>query len=496
MMRCALDRVARASSVLALCCVSLGAQAALPDAVAAALKTAGIPASHVALWMAPASGGAPTLQHNITDAFNPASVMKLVTSSAALEVLGPSFTWSTDAFVQGELRDGVLNGNLVLRGGGDPALTWDRFGNFLRELRSRGLRDIRGDLVIDRSLFAPTGNEDFDDEPTRAYNAGPDALLVNFKAISIRLTPTAIGASLQAVNLVPMTLGIDNKLIATTGPCPNWRGSIRSEVVTLGDSQRLRLSGSMPASCGEKVLNLAMHDGLRLAGNIFRALWAEMGGSLNGTVREGNAPSDLAPFASWRSPALTEVLRDMNKYSNNVMARHVLLTLGTATMPTASPAIPRQPLTPAQGAQRVREWLSLRQIDQAGLVLENGSGLSRRERISAASLGNMLQMMWLSPRMPDLVASLPIAGEDGTARRRFGAQAVSGRAYLKTGSLNDVMSTAGFVQDVAGQWQVFVLMINDPRAEMAEAATIAAVGFAQQGEMRPVLAKGKADGKN
>jgi serine-type D-Ala-D-Ala carboxypeptidase/endopeptidase (penicillin-binding protein 4) len=479
-------------AAVGLSCASLSAFAVLPDAVAAALKSAGIPASHVALWMAPANGGAPTLQHNVAEPFNPASVMKLVTSSAALEILGPGYTWSTDAFIQGELRDGVLNGNLILRGGGDPALTWDRFGNFLRELRSRGLRDIRGDLVIDRSLFAPSGTEDFDDQPTRAYNAAPDALLINFKAISVRLTPGAIGTPIQAISLVPLApFVIDNKLLTTSGACPDWRGGIRSEIITQGDAQRLRLTGSMPASCGEKQLNLAMHDGLRLVGNVFRALWAEMGGSLSGTVREGSAPTDSAPLATWRSPGLSEVLRDMNKYSNNVMARHVFLTLGMTVLPDMLSAEPRPPLVPAKGAQRIREWLSLRQIDQTGLVLENGSGLSRRERISASSLGNMLQMMWHSPRMPDLVASLPIAGEDGTARRRFGTQAVSGRAYLKTGSLNDVMATAGFVQDVAGQWQVFVLMINDPRAEMAEAATIAAVNFAQQGGTRPVLAKGK-----
>ncbi|HSD39932.1 MAG TPA: D-alanyl-D-alanine carboxypeptidase/D-alanyl-D-alanine-endopeptidase [Rhodocyclaceae bacterium] len=487
-----IQRVLRHARVLAavgLSCASLNAFAVLPDAVAAALKNVGIPASHVALWMAPANGGAPTLQHNVAEPFNPASVMKLVTSSAALEVLGPSYTWSTDAYVQGELRDGVLNGNLVLRGGGDPALTWDRFGNFLRELRSRGLREIRGDLVIDRSLFAPIGSEDFDDQPMRAYNATPDALLINFKAISVRLTPAAVGTPIQAISLVPLApFVIDNKLIATAGVCGDWRSNVRSEVLAQGDMQRLKLTGSMPASCGEKQLNLAMHDGLRLAGNVFRAMWAEMGGNLSGSVREGIAPTDSAPVATWRSPGLSEVLRDMNKYSNNVMARHVFLTLGL----TALTSEPRQPLTPAQGAQRIRDWLSLRQIDQSGLVLENGSGLSRRERISAASLGNMLQMMWRSPRMPDLVASLPIAGEDGTARRRFGAQAVSGRAYLKTGSLNDVMATAGFVQDVAGQWQVFVLMINDPRAELAEAATIAAVNFAEQGGARPVLAKGKS----
>lgn len=461
----------RVVALLVLGCSSLSTWAALPDQVVAALNSSGISANQVALWVAPANGGAASLQHNASEAFNPASVMKLVTSSAALELLGPSFTWNTEAYAQGDMREGVLTGNLILHGGGDPALTWDRFSNFLRELRSRGLRDIRGDLIIDRSLFAPNIDETFDDQPMRAYNAAPDALLVNFKAISIRLNPAEIGRPIAAISLVPLTpFVIDNSLLGTAGACGDWRANIHSEVIAQGESQTLKLTGNMPTSCGEKQLNVAMHDGLRLAGNVFRALWAELGGSLAGRVREGTVPNDVLPLAVWHSPTLAEVLRDMNKFSNNVMARQVFLTLGQGT-----PNEPHQGLNAAQSTQRLRDWLALRQIALPGLVIENGSGLSRRERISASGLGTLLQTMWQSPRMPNLVASLPIAGEDGTAKRRFGSQPVTGRAYLKTGSLNDVMSTAGFVLDAAGQWQSFVMMVNGPRAEQAELATILAV---------------------
>ena len=334
----------KVAACVALFGLAQASSAALPDSVAAALKSAGIPASHVALWVAPASGGAPTLLHNVDAALNPASVMKLVTSSAALELLGPSFTWNTEAYVQGEVRDGVLTGNLILRGGGDPALTWDRFGSFLRELHSRGLREIRGDLVIDRTLFSPLLPVEFDDQPLRAYNAGPDALLINFKTLSVRLTPLENSRAIQATNLVPLAnFSIDNKLVATSSACGDWRANLVSEIVTQGETQKLKVSGSMPASCGEKQLNLAMHDGLHFAGNVFRALWSELGGSLSGSVREGNAPADTPPFAIWHSPTLAEVLRDMNKFSNNVMARHVFLTLGATAL--------RQPLNTSQGEQ-------------------------------------------------------------------------------------------------------------------------------------------------
>lgn len=455
----------RLASLLTLTLPTL-ASAALPDAIAQPLRAAGISQAHVALWVAPASGGAPSLQHNIDEPFNPASVMKLVTSSAALEVLGPSFTWRTEALLRGELQAGVLRGDLILRGGGDPALTWDRFGNFLRDLRSRGLREIRGNLLLDRSLFAPIPPENFDDQPHRAYNATPDALLVNFKAISVRLTPGLAKQPIAVAGLVPLApFSIENRLVATAGACGDWRAQVQSELLAQGEGFLLRLSGSMPASCGERVLNLAAHDGPRLVASVFRALWAELGGRFDGVVREEATPMDALPFTAWPSTSLVEVLRDVNKFSNNVMARHVLLALGR------NDAL--LPLTPQLGERRLREWLSARQLSLPGLVLENGSGLSRNERITAAGLGSLLQAMWQSPRMPDLVATLPIAGEDGTARRRFSNHPAAGRAYLKTGSLNDVMSTAGYVMDARGLWQVVVLMITGPRAESGEAATLA-----------------------
>lgn len=470
-------RTLRQLVLASLVCLAQPASAVLPASITSALKSAGIAESQIALWSAPAAGGPPSLQHNATEAFNPASVMKLVTSSAALELLGPSFTWRTEAYLQGEVRDGALWGDLVLRGGGDPALTWDRFGIFLRELRSRGLREIRGDLIIDRSLFAATDPAPFDDEPLRAYNATPDAFLLNFKTISVRLNPAAPALPIRATLLTPFTpFSIDNRLVATSAPCGDWRRNMQLEYMPQAIGMRLKLSGTMPASCGEKQLNLAMQDGLQMTAGVFRALWTELGGTLEGKVRDGIAPTGVAPFAVWQSPSLAEVLRDMNKFSNNVMARHLFLTLGIPPgneLPVA--------VTPAMAERKIREWLAMRQLLMPALTLENGSGLSRKERISASGLGQLLQSMWQSPRMPDLVATLPIAGEDGTAKRRFGGQAVSGRAYLKTGSLNDVMSTAGFVQDAAGQWQVVVLMIAGPHAEQAEAATQEALRIVREG---------------
>lgn len=457
-------------TVLAFAFVHSAAHAELPRAVAQALQQARVPTSEVAFWSGPADGGQATWQHNAGTPFNPASVMKTLTTFAALDTLGPSYTWSTDAFVSAPIVNGTLRGDVILRGSGDPSLTWDRLEQLLRELRSRGLRDIQGDLVIDRSLFAaepPTG-ADFDDQPLRAYNATPDALLVNFKAISIRLSPGAAGTPMLATSVTPYSpLTIDSSVRTVAGACPDWRGGIKQQLDADGAGLRLTLSGQIAASCGERLLHLTVQDGLRMAGGVFRDLWQGLGGTWSGKVREGSVPADAVRLANWQSPPLADVVRDINKFSNNVMARQLYLTLGRRDGNGAA--------SNAASEQFMRDWLARQSLLLPGLVLENGAGLSRTERISAEGLASLLRTAWRSPRMPEFVASLPVAGIDGTARRRFANQGSAGRAYLKTGSLNNVMSAAGYVLDSRNRWQVFVMMVNGNNPERAEAAMIQAV---------------------
>ncbi|MDQ8022917.1 MAG: D-alanyl-D-alanine carboxypeptidase/D-alanyl-D-alanine-endopeptidase [Moraxellaceae bacterium] len=437
------------------------AHAELPAELARSANAAGIPESAVTLWIAPAQGGTPSLQHNATQAFNPASLIKLLTTQAGLEMLGPNWRWQTTARLGAPLQDGVLRGPLHVIASGDPSLTWDRLGAWLRDWRVRGLRDIRGDIVIDNGRFTPPPRPSSladDDGAHRAYNAHPSALLANFNALSVRLTPSASAnaGTIDAVSLVPSAnLRIVNRLRAVPGPCPDWRGRMNTPLIADTRGLQLVLDGQMPASCGERILNLAVPEGLQWSEGIIRQLWQEMGGSWQGRLREGPAPLDGAVFSSWDSPPLAEVVRDINKFSNNVMARALFLTLGGGNTTDADTT--------------VRTWLKAQGMDFPELVLENGAGLSRQERISGAHLGALLQHAFGSPRMPELMASLPVAGLDGTARRRFDGRPDSGRAYLKSGSLRDVAGLAGYVLDDSGRWQALVVIINQPNVGNVDA---------------------------
>jgi D-alanyl-D-alanine carboxypeptidase/D-alanyl-D-alanine-endopeptidase (penicillin-binding protein 4) len=438
----------------------------LPAPVAQALKSAGIPVAAAAVWVKEVDAATPRLSHNARAALNPASTMKLLTTFAALDLLGPAYVWKTEAFAAGVLNDGVLTGNVHLRGGGDPKLTYDQFGRLLRQILAHGVREIRGDLILDRSAFAMLAAEPgrFDAQPLRPYNVSPDALLLNFKAVTLQLIPDPLQKTLTiGMEPAPANLDLVNKLtLGNDNGCANWKERLRADSFRHGLTTRLVLTGVFPADCGEQFWSIAVQEHPQYVLGVFLQLWAELGGSFSGGVGEGLVPPDARPVGVLSSPALAEVVRDINKYSNNVMARQLFLTLGMEAG--------HRPASAEDAAAAVRSWLDGRGLNIPELVLENGSGLSRRERISAEGLGRLLQAVWRSPVMPELIASLPVTATDGTMKKRLKQNDVAGQAHIKTGSLEGVRSIAGFVLDKGGRRWIVVFFVNHANAGGAQPA--------------------------
>jgi D-alanyl-D-alanine carboxypeptidase/D-alanyl-D-alanine-endopeptidase (penicillin-binding protein 4) len=434
---------------------------ALPPEVDAALKRARIPPEAVSIVVqatpaagtgdAGSTGGSIRLALNERVPVNPASLFKLATTAAAIDLLGPAFTWSTPVWLLGPVRDGVLDGSLVIKGNGDPKLVLERVWLLLRRVRALGVHEIRGDIVLDRSAFAvpAVAPGDFDGEPFRPYNVSADALLINYKSIVLTFTPDA-ARGIAAVTAEPPLAGVvidaAVPLLMPAAPCNDWRAALKAE---FADPRRVNFAGVYAPSCGERVWPVAYADPASYNARAIEALWRELGGGLQGTVREGLAPVDVTPTFESVSPPLSEVVRDINKFSNNVMAQQLFLTLGLTL---------RGAGTPEAARDVVNRWLDERfGHDASGVVVQNGSGLSRDARVSAALLARLLQWAWTSPSMPELVASLPAAGVDGTLRR---SKAPTGRAHLKTGSLRDVAGVAGIVHGLSGQRWVLVAIVN------------------------------------
>ena len=454
----------------------------LPPNVLQALKAAQIPAASVAVVVQPVDAVQPLVAHNATQAMNPASVMKLLTTYAALDLLGPAWTWKTTAWIESVAVDGVLSGNLYLKGSGDPRFAIEHLWALLRQLRVRGIQQINGDVVLDRTVFDVPAIDPgaFDDKPMRPYNVGPDGLLINLRALRFTLLPDN-GKPRLLMETPSDGLRVDNQLRSGEGGCgSNWKDFISVRLVPENKGNRLEFTGTYSPLCGEKPLNLAPLPADGQAGGLIRALWKELGGTLGGQVRGGAVAVGARLVATHESPPLADTVRDINKYSNNVMARQVYLTLGNDTAPA----------TAERARQRVGDWLNARGLRFAELEIENGSGLSRRERISADSLNRVLLDAWKNPVMPEYISSLPIVGIDGTMKKRLNGSEATGRAHIKTGTLDGVKTAAGYALDARGRRYAVTFLINHPRAQAGSAAIDALLVWVAQrraGEKIPVL---------
>jgi len=454
--------------VLSICCYWLTLStpvepAQLPAPVADALARAGIPATAAAFYVREIGAARPLLAAGADRALNPASTIKLLTTYAALELLGPAYTWSTDAYGDGDLTKGVLSGDLVLKGHGDPKLALEDFWLFLRELRARGVRDIRGDLVLDRSYFAPETAEasGVDDKPMRPYNTAPDALLINFKSVQLQFVPDPTARMIRIVPEPDLPqVRIVNQIVLDNARCGYWESRLRYDLRDGPELANLRFAGRLAADCGERERYFSVLGPNAYALGLFQVLWRELGGTFRGGARDGEARADAPRLANWKSQSLAETVRDINKFSNNVMARQLFLTLGAEAE--------GPPATTEKSVRTLRRWLEDKGLSFPELVLENGAGLSRLERLSARSLGQLLLSAYRSPMMPELIASLPLAAADGTMKKRLKDAGVAGRAHIKTGSLDDVRAIAGYLLDARGRRVVVVFIVNHRNAQNAQ----------------------------
>ena len=466
----------------------------LPVAVHQALRQAGVPESAVGVYIHEIGSAQPLLQHNSGTVMNPASVMKLVTTYAGLELLGPAYTWKTELYVDG-LRDGdTLNGDFIIKGYGDPKLNLENFWLLTRRLRQTGLREIMGRLILDTSHFQLLdGNPaEFDGKPHRPYNVLPEALLVNYRTVSLRLIPKPESGNVRVVvDPLPASLDLKNGLALTDRACGDWRDALLADIRadTANESRiSVALNGTYATDCGEKTLFLSVHENAFYIQSLFKQLWEEQGGTFRGQGLYGIVPEGLLPLEIHQSPPLADIVRDINKFSNNTAARQLYLALGL-TPPIAQPIAMRgmnepstniasgpersesmPPATLAKSDAAIRRWLASKKLHFPELMIENGSGLSRKERISARHMGQLLLTAFQSPVMPEFISSLPIAAVDGTMKKRLNGTAITGQAHIKTGLLEGVRTLAGYVLTRSGKRVVVVFFVNHPRAGSAQTA--------------------------
>ena len=442
--------------------LAFGANAApvnttLSPKVQQALKTNKLQNDALSLVMIPLNGpGVPTV-FNADVSMNPASTMKLVTTYAALEMLGPTHQWKTEFYTDGTLNNGTLQGNLYLKGGGDPKLNMEKLWLLMRDLRANGVQQVTGDLILDRSFFEqpqlPAFNDDGNDK-NKPFLVKPDALMVNLKALRF-IARNDAGKVLISVEPPIASIRVDNQVKALNSK--QCTGDVRYNPVQQADGTVLvTVSGQLADGCNSQTY-LSLLDHATYTAGAVRAIWKELGGTIQGQDRQASVPKNAKLLARAYSPDLAEIIRDINKYSNNTMAQQLFLSLGAQFRNDADG-------DDAKAAQRViRQWLAKKGITAPHLIMENGSGLSRAERVSAREMAQMLQAAWNSPYAAEFISSMPIAGKDGTMRKRLKTTAMNGQAHIKTGTLNTVRAISGFSRDQNGNTWAVVAILNDPR---------------------------------
>ena len=426
----------------------------LPESVRQALAQQELDADNFGVWVRPVDSDRALISHQAERAFNPASVMKLVTTVASLDILGPSFKWKTEIHADQLPVNGVIEGNLYIKGYGDPWFRSEDLWDSVRRLRELGVREIRGDVVLDDSYFAPMAADpgEFDNRPDRVYNALPNALLLDNRAVRISISPH--GEPDSAVTTWPPNpqVALENRLNLVDQPC---RNSTNRPVIDIRDpatpTAEIQVRGTVSRECSPHLYYRVAGDPHEAFFQAFKTLFEASGGTISGGWQRGLLQSGAKRLVTHESRALTNYLWLMNKWSNNVMARQILLTMAAEIEGT--------PATELKARRVIDQWAANRGLDWDGAVIENGSGLSRIARLTPRQVGEMLQSAWESPYMPELMASLPIAGVDGTMRKRLSD--MRGHAHIKTGTLRDVRAGAGYLLSRSGRRYVVVMFHNE-----------------------------------
>jgi serine-type D-Ala-D-Ala carboxypeptidase/endopeptidase (penicillin-binding protein 4) len=454
-----LHRIALACvcALLSSAAIAAGSAGAVPAAITQLLAAQRLPSSALSFVIVDADTGRVVMSHNPDTPRSPASTIKTITTFAALDVLGPAFIWQTRAWLH--------DGDLYLQGAGDPYMTLERWWSFVQDLRAQGLNSIAGDIVIDNSAFS-LPKEDlgaFDGRPNRTYNVAPDALMVNFQSIEFSLAANADTHRVEIVaSPAPANLEVENHISYTPGRCGGAAARVDFKVAS-AEWDRVVFSGALSPHCAAQSFARVLLQPTTYAFGTFVKLWRESAGEFDGKLRIASTPPDAKLLYTFDSLSLAEIVRLTNKHSNNLMARHLLLTLGKERY--GSPA------TLEKGAAALADWSRERGFDLSGVDIDNGSGLSRSTHITVLQMAKILSAAYHSAFAPEYLASFPLAGMDGTLRSRM-KSSPAGAVRLKTGHLDGVSGVAGFVTASSGKTFVLVSLVNSARADFGAAEPV------------------------
>ncbi len=451
-----LTTIRTATLTVALFCSSVFA---LPIAVQSEIEESPLTPEQISLWIAPADNpSAPIVDFQSHIPRTPASVMKIITTGTGLLALGADYRWKTEFYTDGLFNNGTLNGNLIIKGYGDPYMVQEDMADMVSALQISGLLHINGNVILDNSYFShsDTNPDTFDGHGIEPYNAIPNALSINFRTIQLSLITKKNHINITTDPKLTYTR-IKNTMTLNRAKHCRGQKAFKPEINVDTAQHLITVSGTMSHRCKRKELTKVLTDAGDLYFGHFKKAWKRQGGAITGTWQYGSVPRNAKLFYRHQSRLpLSEQIAAMNKRSNNIMTRQLFLTIGAEQI--------EPPASLEKSRQVVMQQFKHFGIDTHNFFIDNGSGLSRSASISAKQLGQFLLAMHRSRASQTFEQSLSIAGVDGTLRYRLKDTPLAGNAIGKSGTLKQVKSLAGYLYAHSGKKYIYVMLFEGENA--------------------------------
>ncbi len=431
------------------------ANATLPNDIENILAKSKVKKENVAILITDTATNEVIASLNPYKAFTPASVAKLATCYAALLELGEDFRWPTQIFYRGSIKQGVLHGDIIIKAYGDPSLSSYNVSQFAKRIAGYGIRKITGNMIIDRSFFQNSKkiSSGFDKNFVSQYNSMPDCMMINNHLNSIKIEPTANGIRAYRAN-EDRSFKLINNIKAVNSRCRGRNAWPKVRFLKDNDSITVKLEGTLSTKCRPFSISKVLSPSYKSFYYIFSHFLNKNGISFKGKLILAKKPADAKLLFTHFSRPLSKLIAHTLKKSDNLYARHIFLLLGAKLYGA--------PATLQKGQMAVKEILSSRDLLNSSDIIINGSGLSRKSRLSAITLNKILDDAYRNYGQKWLYM-LSIAGVDGTLKRRFAHSIVKKRAFMKTGTLKKAKNIAGYVQGKSGRLYNTVILYNGAR---------------------------------
>ena len=391
----------------------------------------------------------PLISINSQQQRHPASVIKIITTLGALEILGPNYYWETLFFTDGIVIGNKLKGNLFIKGKGDPFLSIEDIWKIVYEFRKLGILHVEGKVFIDNTFFQ---NSYINKKPksNRLYEVEPNSIMANFKWVDFHINLKNNVA--EILHFPPLeNLKVKNQIKISDKPCISK--NIKLKLKEQPEVHNVLISGEIPKSCNKYKLSRSVMSAEDYFFYLFKYIWESTdNGRLTSAYSLRKITTGLAPLINWKSKDLGSVVKSTNKWSNNLMSKTLVYSIGY------DPKLGRA--RSKLGIKSINNFLLEHGLLSDTIKIIDGSGLNKEVRASTEDIIRVLNFAWHRNIMPEFVASLSIAGKDGTTRNLFKRKDLRNAARIKTGTLNSVISAGGYIFSKSGAVYSFAAIVN------------------------------------